>query len=399
MRVLSLFDGISCGQVALKRQGFHIDKYYASEIDKYAIQITQKNHSATIQLGDVVALRKMLENDLWILKECVNSFWFDYLSEKRQALYKAAVDLKENGIDLLIGGSPCQGFSFAGKQLNFDDDRSKLFFEFVRIKKILQPKYWLLENVRMKSNVENAISKLLGRKPYRLNSNLVSAQNRFRLYWSNIVLKSVPVDRQIYLKDILQPIDDVDEKYFLSEKALDFITKPMRLQKKFTAINGNKSLCLTAKGNSNWTGTFIQQKSRGFNKGGLFTDKSPTLTSNSWENNNILAMVEVRSDEGKRLRKIARKTKGKDTNPYRAKEMSFRNDGKSNCLMANNTVKDNLVKQQTVFRRLTPIECERLQTLPDDYTKCVSNTQRYKALGNGWTVDIVGFIFSKMQLT
>ena len=152
MIVLSLFDGMSCGQLALQRAGFKVDIYLASEIDKYGKQVTRKNFPRTIQLGDVC-------------------------------------DIKGENlppIDILLGGSPCQGFSFAGKQLNFEDPRSALFFEYVRILKETKPKYFLLENVRMKKEYQNIISEHLGVEPVMINSALVSAQNRVRLYWTNI---------------------------------------------------------------------------------------------------------------------------------------------------------------------------------------------------------------------
>ena len=152
MNVLSLFDGMSCGQIALNKADINIDNYYASEIDEYAIKVTQKNYPNTIQLGSVVDVK--------------------------------GTDLPK--IDLLIGGSPCQGFSFAGKQLNFEDERSKLFFEYVRILKETKPKYFLLENVRMKKEYQDVISSALGVEPILINSNLVSAQERKRLYWTNI---------------------------------------------------------------------------------------------------------------------------------------------------------------------------------------------------------------------
>ena len=152
MNVLSLFDGMSCGQIALNRAGINYDNYFASEIDKYAIKVTKNNYPDTIHIGNVL----------------------DVKSE----------DLP--GIDLLIGGSPCQGFSFAGKQLNFNDPRSKLFFEFVRLLEECKPKYFLLENVKMKKEYQNIITEMLGVEPIEINSNLVSAQNRKRLYWTNI---------------------------------------------------------------------------------------------------------------------------------------------------------------------------------------------------------------------
>lgn len=169
MNVLSLFDGMSCGQIALERVGIEVDKYFASETDKYAIKVTQANYPDTIQLG------------------CVKDININALPV----------------IDLLMGGSPCQGFSFAGKQLNFDDPRSKLFFEFVRIKEALKPKYFLLENVRMKKEHQDVISSHLGVQPIKIDSNLVSAQNRQRLYWTNIPLTSQPQDKGIMLWDIV----------------------------------------------------------------------------------------------------------------------------------------------------------------------------------------------------
>ena len=174
MNVLSLFDGMSCGQLALQRAGIKVDNYYACEIDKYAIQVTQKNFPNTIQLGDVTTA----------------NYYFD------------------KGIDLLMGGSPCQGFSFAGGQLAFDDPRSKLFFEFVRIKEELQPKYFLLENVKMKQEFQDVITKYMGVEPIEINSSLFSAQNRRRLYWTNIPVDMDIKDKGLVLKDILQTDHD-----------------------------------------------------------------------------------------------------------------------------------------------------------------------------------------------
>jgi len=170
MNVLSLFDGMSCTQIALNRMGIRPSTYFASEIDPYGIKVTQANFPDTIQVGDVTKLK--------------------------------SADLPQ--IDLLVGGSPCQGFSFAGKQLNFDDPRSKLFFEYVRLLKELKPKYFLLENVNMKQEYQDIISDALGCKPIDLNSNRVSAQNRRRLYWTNIPVRDLPENKHIYLKDILE---------------------------------------------------------------------------------------------------------------------------------------------------------------------------------------------------
>jgi DNA (cytosine-5)-methyltransferase 3A len=170
MNVLSLFDGISCGRVALERAGIKINNYYASEIDKYAIQIAKKNYPNTKHIGNVVDVK--------------------------------ASDLSK--IDLLIGGSPCQGFSFAGKQLNFEDERSKLFFEYVRLLEECEPSYFLLENVKMKKEYQDIISNYLGVEPILINSSLVSAQSRDRLYWTNIPNIMQPQDKGLVLKDILE---------------------------------------------------------------------------------------------------------------------------------------------------------------------------------------------------
>ena len=183
--VLSLFDGMSCGQIALNRVGITYDNYYASEIDKHAIKVTQHNYPNTIQLGDVTRIKSS--------------------------------DLPK--IDLLIGGSPCQGFSFSGKQLNFDDPRSKLFFEFVRLVKECQPKYWLLENVVMKKEFEKVITEQLGVEPVKINSSLVSAQNRVRLYWANFDIVE-PKDRGIKLNDILEDVETLGQTTNLNKATI-----------------------------------------------------------------------------------------------------------------------------------------------------------------------------------
>ena len=171
MKVLSLFDGISCGMVALKKCGFDIESYDAYEIDKSAITISRKNYPEIKQHGSVVGA--------------------DFTQYK--------------GYDLLIGGSPCFGFSMAGQRLAFDDPRSALFFEFVRALKESSPKYFLLENVKMKKEHEKVITEYLGVEPILINSNLVSAQNRQRLYWTNIPNVDLPEDRGVLLKDIIDP--------------------------------------------------------------------------------------------------------------------------------------------------------------------------------------------------
>jgi site-specific DNA-cytosine methylase len=178
INVLSLFDGISCGQIALERQGIKIENYFASEIDKYAINVTQHNYPNTKQLGSVLNVK--------------------------------GSDLPK--IDLLIGGSPCQGFSIAGKKLNFEDDRSKLFFEFVRLKNELNPKYFLLENVRMTDDIADAIGELLGVKRIYIDSRNFTGMIRKRYYWTNIPIGEIPT-KNVAIKDLLdnEPFDrDLD---------------------------------------------------------------------------------------------------------------------------------------------------------------------------------------------
>ena len=181
MNVLSLFDGMSCGQIALTELGIKVDNYFASEIDKYAMQITQKNYPNTKQIGTVVDV-------------------------KAENLPK---------IDLLYGGSPCQGFSIAGKKLNFEDDRSKLFMEFVRLKNELNPKYFLLENVRMKDDIADAIDELLGVKRIFIDSRDFTGHIRKRFYWTNIPVGKIP-KTNLKIKDIIDenPFDK-DMSFFL----------------------------------------------------------------------------------------------------------------------------------------------------------------------------------------
>ena len=311
MNVLSLFDGMSCGQLALDQLGIKVDTYYASEIDKYAIQIAKKNYPGTKHLGDVKNIK--------------------------------AKDLLP--IDLLIGGSPCQGFSKAGKGLNFSDPRSALFFEFVRILKETKPKYFLLENVRMKKEYQDIISEYLGVEPIQINSSLLSAQNRVRLYWTNLTNIKQPVDKNIELKDILETgqVDRdksfcIDANYFKGGNLKSYYKKhrrqlvfnliiPEATKKGFTVIEDGD--CFDA--------TFIKSKTR------------------------------------------------------RGRNMKY----KSNCLTA--APYEYMKYTHPTYRKLLPIECERLQTVPDNYTEGVSDTQRYRMLGNGWTIEVIKHILNKLK--
>ena len=298
MNVLSLFDGMSCGQLALERAGIQVENYFAAEIDKYAIKVTQANFPDTVQLGDVTKVKA-----------------------EGQQLYDPFGCGHE--IDLLIGGSPCQGFSFAGKQLNFDDPRSKLFWEYVRLLKALKPKYFLLENVKMKKESMDVITDALGVEPVAINSRLFSAQNRPRIYWTNIPFDVPTQDKGIVLRDILE--SKVEEKYYAGKKLRESYMGGNQLNPKY------KSQCNT-----------------------------------------------IYSTDGKFATLCA------GTHGYSFGYVSAPDGGHLQPKISDNT---------TTYRKLTPLECERLQTVPEGYTdKGISDTQRYKMLGNGWTVDVVSHI-------
>lgn len=503
MNILSLFDGMSCGQQALERAGIKVTNYFASEIDKHAIKVTMANYPNTIQLGSVVDV------DGYSLPK----------------------------IDLLIGGSPCQSFSFAGKrkgmatkcdteiltlehylQLKLEgfefEGQSYLFWEYMRLLNECKPKYFLLENVEMGEKWERVLSKAIGINGIHINSALVSAQNRKRIYWTNIghepgglfgdlVCKiEQPKDRGVLLKDILE--NNVDDKYYLSEKGINgFMQKQGSFSGLFKTINeetpksgcivakegagvitanyikidkaGNiksnqdKASCFTAGGNSGGnhsdmdlivhntmprsstsgkggtghlsikdgktycldTGNtnaveIVAMRGRGENNEQQFEarndNKTNCLTSVQKDNLvKVVGLTEVRTAEAKQIRKET------GTNPKRAKELVERTDGKIGAILTSQTP-DNLVmscdirsdeglrqnKSNKAFalrsqaggelqgkgiyinsriRRLTPLECERLQTVADGYTAHVSDSQRYKMLGNGWTVDVIVHIF------
>ena len=346
MNVLSLFDGMSCGRIALERLGIKVDNYYASEIDKYAIQVSQANYPDIIQVGNVTEL------DTSTLPK----------------------------IDLIMGGSPCQGFSFAGKQLAFDDPRSALFFEFVRCVKELQPKYFLLENVRMKKEYLDVISEYMGVEPIMINSALVSAQNRVRFYWTNIPGIEQPEDRGMVLRDILE----TKEVEGLSDKAIAYMNR----------------------GSEKYTG----KKTRAEHYIKHESEKSKTLTANMHKGvpYGVIA-VDVFSED--RINKFKETLKDNPqpsvngiiqlNNPSHSSGRVYSPDGKSPTLMAGNSgggkepVK---INDNVYWRKLTPVECERLQTVPDNYTNHVSNTQRYKMLGNGWTIEVITHILKNMEL-
>lgn len=350
--VLSLFDGMSCWRLALERAGIPVASYYASEIDKYAMQVSKKNYPSIIHIGDVSKC------EYRYMSGSKKHQWYYLLGEPNSD--PLWTNMRRTDIDLLIGGSPCQWFSNAGKGLNFEDHRSKLFFEFVRTLNEAKPRFFLLENVPMKEEWIKIINQhLWGIQPMVINSSLVSAQSRERLYRVGkregerykMIYIPLPEDKKLTLKDILQ--DKVEESYYINqEKVQNTDTKQANFLKKILlninpsgkGMNGNiynpehKSPTLTTN-KGEWIK--IIQLPRGKNIWGIMENKTPTLSANLWQHNNLLQEW------------------------YRV-------------------------------RRLTPIECERLQTLPDNYTEWVSNTQRYKMLGNGWTVDVIAHIFREM---
>jgi len=364
INVLSLFDGMSCGQLALDRLGIKVDMYLAAEIDKYAMSIAKKNYPNTVHLGDVTKLR--------------------------------GVDLPK--IDLLIGGSPCQGFSFAGKQLNFDDPRSALFFEFVRLLKETNPKYFLLENVRMKQEFQDVISDYLGVKPIMINSALLSAQNRVRLYWTNIPGVAQPEDKGFILKDILEDgvVDRsksycIDANYAKGGNLKQYFEKSRRqlvFERPCELKEFNKdSTChhvATAtdiKGNESIKRVYAD------------SGKSPTVTTMGGGHRE--PKVLCGAWRGRYIKDGKRQDHKGSVAGKTEQRLEIRQDGKTNTLTT--VQKDNVVVVPPTYRKLTPLECERLQTVPDDYTEGVSNTQRYKMLGNGWTVDVIKHIFKGMK--
>lgn len=293
INVLSLFDGISCGQVALKSAGIKVNSYFASEIDKHAIKVTQSNYPNTKQVGDVTKVK--------------------------------GADLPK--IDLLIGGSPCQGFSQAGKKLNFDDPRSRLFFEYVRILNETKPKYFLYENVVPKSKeVIDIISDYLGGQPKPLNSNLKSCQDRKRLYWANFEI-TTPEDDGILLKDIVR-----------------FTSKIPTKKETFTDIKRwtKREFDVSISKNGRVRPHRLDPKKSGISEIGTLTNPNDKCTT-------------ITASHAPRTYKT----------PFEIYE-------------------------------LNRSECEQVQGLPIGYTDVISERQAKKAIGNGWTVQMITHIFKQM---
>lgn len=309
INVLSLFDGISGCQLALKELGIPVKQYFSCEIDRNAIAVANYQFPNTIQLGDIREL--------------------DPLS------------LPE--IDLLTAGFPCQAFSLEGKQKGFEDQRGRLFFEVVRLLKGLQPTYFLCENVKMKKEYRDLITRELGVEPIFINSSKFSAQNRPRNYWTNVPQHS-SADREIKFSSILE------------DNPPDFtLLKPSYINR--------------------WNlGRFSHLRSCSF--------------------------VQTRTEEAKQIRRENR-AQGRDYNPRRMKELIPRKDDKANCLTTSLSKDQIVIDRQGRFRYLTPVECERLQTLPDGYTRWgiyqdrlleMSRTQRYRMIGNGWNNETIKYL-------
>jgi DNA (cytosine-5)-methyltransferase 3A len=360
---------MSCGQQALERCGIEVENYFASEIDKYAIKVTMANYPNTIQLGSVVN---------------VNGF-----------------DLPK--IDLLIGGSPCQSFSFAGKRKGMAtkceteiltlehylelkaegyefEGQSYLFWEFMRLLNECKPKYFLLENVEMGEKWEKVLSKAIGVNGIHINSALVSAQNRKRIYWTNIGMQAgglfgdlesiiqQPKDKGILLKDILET--EVDEKYFLSQKMI-------------AGFERHKE-----RDNDKGTGFGYVPKTE--------IDKGNSLRANAAlcpTDNMLIVYNNKRLNETieKHKNQLSHNTLIDSYNKEIHKDKSITISTRVNASSCTHIYKNSRI------RRLTPIECERLQTVKDNYTNHVSDSQRYKMLGNGWTIDVIAHIFSYLK--
>ena len=328
MNVLSLFDGMSCGQIALNNLGIKVDKYFASEIDKYAMEIAKKNFPDIIHVGNVEFVTKSMLN---------------------------------NKIDLIIGGSPCQGFSRAGKGLNFEDPRSKLFFEFVRLIKECKPKYFMLENVKMNKESRDIISEYLGVEPIYIDSALLSAQTRKRYYWTNIPNISEPIDKGVILKDIIQTTEELKG----SEVDERMVT------------NKGKAYCLTARYSGATWWNSIERSQRTMIR---IEDKVcfPEATKKGYVAAGIGQGIDIQYPNSQTRRGRLLKEK-------------------SHCIQAG-SVNQGIINEKYNWRKLTPIECERLQTVPDNYTEGVSNSQRYKMLGNGWTIKVIEHVLTNMDV-
>lgn len=440
--IVSLFDGISCCYMALKKAGIQFDKYIASEVDKYAQKASQYNFPDIVRVGDVRNVK--INEPVW----------------------------------LLAGGSPCQSFSFAGKMNGMStkdsidvvtleqyldlkekyfefEGQSYLFWEYVRILKETKPKYFFLENVEMPEKWEKLISKTLGVNPIKINSSLVSAQNRVRLYWTNIGLEPnglfgdlqtiipQPKDKGIFIKDILQ--GHIDEKYYANTTKLKFHpgNEVVKIDKKGNIkSNQEKASCFTAGANSGGNHSdmdllvlpkCVAMRGRGENNQQVLEPrsdyKSNSLTTVQ-KDNMVVVGCDYRTDEGLRFRdngktgtlaararndescgqlvfinkpvQINPSTESGGKQPFQQNRIYDAN-AKAPCLMHNLTNGSNMIYSDYAIRRFTPVEVCRLQTIPDNFffdengNNIISDSQIYKSVGNGWTVDVIAHIFSYLK--
>ena len=358
LKVLSLFDGISCARVGLERQGFHVD-YYASEIDKHAIDVSDK-HGYSVRLGDV-----------------------------RNVGYIP-------NIDLLIGGSPCQDLSISKKdRKGLEGERSGLFWEYVRVLRLCKPKWFILENVASMPKADrDIITREMGVEPIMIDAALVSAQSRKRLFWTNIPVVGLPPDRGIRVKDILEP--DIEcpktsaftpsKKQFTdTTKKLGYVGEHDHQANRVYDEDGKAPAINTLRANGliqmGYVGNANHQGNRVYSEEG----KSPTLTKGS----GVGGPVPI---------KIGLNQVGHIGNTNSQGQRVYDTDGKSVTLSANGGgggAKTGLYQtEDTKIRKLTPLECERLQGLPDNYTEGVATTHRYRCLGNAFNVDVIAFIVS-----
>ncbi len=403
-KILSLFDGVSCARLALEKANKRISVYYASEIDKYAISVVQDNRPDTVQLGDVLNLDQKF-------------------------------DLNEefgNGIDLLIGGSPCQDLSIAKKnRKGLEGSRSSLFYEYVKILKNVKPRYFILENVAsMRNSDQDIITKeLFGIEPVMINAALVSAQNRKRLFWVGKLINGVyeqvsieqPENKHIYLKDILET--EVDEKFFVTGCAsrtyprikVDNQPRSKRIETRHDSKANNLTsvqsdsmivlLPLDKQHNEKLKSNTIRTSGRGSG----INDKHNWDTIRIGQIGKTGQANRIYSPEGKSVSLSALGGgRGAKTGLYMIQQPRGYNkggetakDGKTPCLTSSSWDQNNHLVDGTIIRKLTPVECERLQGMPDNWTNpsgSTSNTQRYKMCGNAFNVDVVAHIIKHLDL-
>ena len=398
MNVLSLFDGMSCGRIALDRAGIPVTKYYASEIDKYAEKISESNYQDIISLGDITKWRE------WDIPHP----------------------------DIILAGSPCQGFSFAGKGLNFNDPRSALFFTFADILRHYKPKYFLLENVKMKAEHQDVISGILGEiypdcvdqaemfrtgrlEPVLINSALVSAQNRERLYWCNWKVTQ-PEDKGILLRDIIETGETdkeksycIDANYYKGGNEKSYLEhgrrqliitggafrgrNPEKPKSRETGLETVQKLEMRGDEKTN-TLTTVQKDNvcvmiredfyKNREKERIYTDKSPTIRA-VHDVLDVGTCIQIGSA---------------GLNGHESTNRVYSPDGKSPTLTAiqGGNQEPKVSTDSITWRKLTVTECERLQTVPDGFCRAVSKSRAYHALGNGWTVDVIVHILKQMEI-